>query len=69
MCFVIQQVDTLTLPGVPISKEAIVLASISYQCLFRLYQKLAGMTGTAWTEKDEFESIYDLKAGFQAGEP
>lgn len=47
--------------GVPISKEAIVLASISYQCLFRLYQKLAGMTGTAWTEKDEFESIYDLK--------
>eukprot|EP00438_Fugacium_kawagutii_P033544 Skav210143 [mRNA] locus=scaffold268:76254:83933:+ [translate_table: standard] len=46
---------------VEISKEAIILASISYQCLFRLYKKLAGMTGTASTEKEEFESIYDLK--------
>ncbi len=47
--------------GVEIQKEAIVLASISYQCLFRSYSKLAGMTGTAATEEEEFESIYGLK--------
>ncbi|CAK9029395.1 unnamed protein product [Durusdinium trenchii] len=47
---------------VEIQKEAIVLASISYQCLFRMYQKLAGMTGTASAEAEEFQSIYGLEA-------
>ncbi|CAK9029397.1 unnamed protein product [Durusdinium trenchii] len=46
---------------VEIQKEAIVLASISYQCLFRMYQKLAGMTGTASAEAEEFQSIYGLE--------
>ncbi|CAJ1394607.1 unnamed protein product [Effrenium voratum] len=47
--------------GVEIQQEAIVLASISYQCLFRLYKKLSGMTGTASTEAEEFNSIYGLE--------
>ncbi|MBL4619615.1 MAG: preprotein translocase subunit SecA [Marinicaulis sp.] len=37
------------------------LASITFQNYFRLYEKLAGMTGTALTEQDEFEDIYKLK--------
>ncbi|CAE7784620.1 secA, partial [Symbiodinium microadriaticum] len=46
--------------GVEIQPEAVVLASISYQCLFRLFKKLSGMTGTASTEAQELESIYSL---------
>jgi preprotein translocase subunit SecA len=45
---------------VPIQEETMTYASITYQNLFRLYPKLAGMTGTAMTEKDEFAKIYNL---------
>ena len=44
----------------PIQQESQTLASVSFQNLFRLYSKLAGMTGTAKTEEDEFISIYGL---------
>jgi preprotein translocase subunit SecA len=47
--------------NVPIQDESQTLASITYQNLFLLYQKLAGMTGTAKTEEVEFEKIYQLK--------
>ena len=44
----------------PIQNETVTLASISYQNFFRAFPKLAGMTGTAATEAQEFASIYDL---------
>jgi preprotein translocase subunit SecA len=47
--------------NVPIQDESQTLASISYQNLFLLYEKLSGMTGTAKTEEAEFENIYNLK--------
>ena len=47
--------------GVPIQKENQTLASITFQNYFRLYDKLAGMTGTADTEAYEFQSIYSLE--------
>lgn len=47
--------------GVEIKKENQTLASITFQNYFRLYQKLAGMTGTADTEAYEFQSIYNLE--------
>ena len=46
--------------GVPIQEETMTYASITYQNLFRLYPKLAGMTGTAMTEAAEFAKIYNL---------
>ena len=46
---------------VPIQDESQTLASITYQSLFLLYDKLSGMTGTAKTEEVEFEKIYNLK--------
>jgi preprotein translocase subunit SecA len=46
--------------GVPIQEETLTFASITYQNLFRLYPKLAGMTGTAMTEAAEFSKIYNL---------
>ncbi|MDR1009127.1 MAG: preprotein translocase subunit SecA [Rickettsiales bacterium] len=46
---------------VEIKRESQTLASITYQNYFRLYPKLAGMTGTALTEAQEFEEIYKLK--------
>lgn len=46
---------------VRIQHENQTLASITYQNYFRMYPKLAGMTGTAMTEKDEFEAIYNLR--------
>ncbi len=46
--------------GVPVATESITLASITFQNFFRLYQRLAGMTGTALTEANEFAEIYDL---------
>ena len=46
--------------NVPIQNESQTLASISYQNLFLLYEKLSGMTGTAKTEEVEFEKIYNL---------
>jgi preprotein translocase subunit SecA len=45
---------------VPIQDESITLATISFQNLFRLYDKLSGMTGTADTEATEFHKIYEL---------
>ncbi len=45
---------------VPIQSENVTLATISFQNLFRLYNKLAGMTGTADTEATEFHNIYEL---------
>jgi preprotein translocase subunit SecA len=46
--------------GVRIREENVTLATITLQNYFRLYQKLAGMTGTAKTEEKEFVEIYDL---------
>ena len=46
--------------GVPIQSENQTLASITFQNYFRLYPKLAGMTGTAMTEEAEFGDIYNL---------
>ncbi len=46
--------------GVEIKKESDTLATISFQNLFRLYNKLSGMTGTAATEAEEFNKIYKL---------
>ena len=46
---------------VPIQRESITLATITFQNLFRLYKKLSGMTGTAATEAEEFSKIYELE--------
>ncbi len=46
--------------GVQVRKENRTLATITYQNFFRLYEKLAGMTGTALTEEEEFDQIYHL---------
>lgn len=46
--------------GVPIARESQTLASITFQNYFRIYEKLAGMTGTADTEAEEFHKIYNL---------
>ncbi|HYY76117.1 MAG TPA: preprotein translocase subunit SecA [Gaiellaceae bacterium] len=46
--------------GVAIREEHVTLATITLQNYFRLYEKLAGMTGTAKTEEKEFQEIYDL---------
>ncbi len=46
--------------GVPIQEENQTLATVTYQNFFRLYDKLAGMTGTALTEATEFMKIYKL---------
>jgi len=47
--------------GVAIQKESKTMATISFQNYFRMYQKLAGMTGTAATESEEFSRIYKLE--------
>ena len=47
--------------GVTVQPENVTLASITFQNYFRLYKKLAGMTGTAATEADEFSEIYKLQ--------
>ena len=47
--------------GVQVQPENVTLASITFQNYFRLYKKLAGMTGTAATEADEFAEIYNLE--------
>ncbi|MFA5184290.1 MAG: preprotein translocase subunit SecA [Patescibacteria group bacterium] len=46
--------------GVKVQKESRTMATITFQNLFRLYKKLAGMTGTAATEAEEFHKIYKL---------
>ncbi len=47
--------------NVPIKQETVTMATITYQNFFRLYNKLAGMTGTAKTEEEEFLSIYNMR--------
>ncbi|MBR6532710.1 preprotein translocase subunit SecA [Candidatus Saccharibacteria bacterium] len=46
--------------GVAVKQESMTLATISFQNFFRLYRKLSGMTGTAFTEAEEFQQIYAL---------
>ena len=46
--------------GVTIKKETSTLATITFQNFFRMYDKLAGMTGTAKTEEEEFKNIYNM---------
>ncbi|MBQ3468980.1 MAG: preprotein translocase subunit SecA [Bacilli bacterium] len=46
--------------GVQINEETKTLATITFQNLFRMYKKLAGMTGTAKTEEEEFRSTYNM---------
>ncbi|MBR3357428.1 MAG: preprotein translocase subunit SecA [Solobacterium sp.] len=46
--------------GISIKQETTTLATITYQNFFRLYNKLAGMTGTAKTEEEEFLEIYNM---------
>ncbi|MFZ5364186.1 MAG: preprotein translocase subunit SecA [Patescibacteria group bacterium] len=47
--------------GVRVREESKTLATVTFQNLFRLYKKLAGMTGTALTEAEEFSKIYNLE--------
>ncbi len=47
--------------GLKVNPESKTLASITFQNLFRKYNKLAGMTGTATTSSEEFEKVYDLE--------
>ncbi len=47
--------------GVKIKEETITYATITLQNYFLMYKKLAGMTGTAYTEKEEFDQIYNMK--------
>ena len=47
--------------NVPIKEETMTWATITYQNFFRLYNKLAGMTGTAKTEEEEFLAIYNMR--------
>ncbi|HNW55784.1 MAG TPA: preprotein translocase subunit SecA [bacterium] len=47
--------------GVEIQKESRTLATVTFQNYFRMYEKLAGMTGTALTEAEEFSKIYELE--------
>ena len=46
---------------VPVLQESMTLATVSFQNYFRLYKKLSGMTGTAFTEAEEFQQIYSLE--------
>src|SRR5699024_10835927 len=46
--------------GLKIQNESMTLASITFQNYFRMYNKLAGMTGTAKTEEEEFRNIYNM---------
>ena len=47
--------------GLRVQRESVTLATITFQNYFRLYDKLAGMTGTAMTEQEEFYKIYGLE--------
>ncbi|NBW31035.1 MAG: preprotein translocase subunit SecA [bacterium] len=47
--------------GLRVQRESVTLATITFQNYFRLYGKLAGMTGTAMTEAEEFSKIYNLE--------
>lgn len=47
--------------GVQVRRENVTMATITFQNFFRMYEKLGGMTGTALTEQEEFEKIYNLE--------
>lgn len=47
--------------GLKVKSESQTLATITFQNYFRLYKKLSGMTGTAFTERDEFKEIYNME--------
>lgn len=47
--------------NVTVQKESKTIATITYQNYFRMFEKISGMTGTAYTEKTEFEEIYGMK--------
>ena len=47
--------------GLQVRRENLTLATITFQNFFRMYKKLSGMTGTALTESEEFEKIYNLE--------
>jgi len=47
--------------GVPVQKESRTLATITFQNYFRMYKKIAGMTGTAFTSAEEFSKVYKLE--------
>ncbi|HLF25369.1 MAG TPA: preprotein translocase subunit SecA [Anaerolineae bacterium] len=47
--------------GVTVQRETLTYATITFQNFFRMYRKLAGMTGTAKTEEEEFQKIYNLE--------
>ena len=47
--------------NVEIKQETVTMATITYQNFFRLYKKMAGMTGTAKTEEEEFRKIYNMR--------
>ncbi len=47
--------------GLQVRRENLTLATVTFQNFFRMYKKLAGMTGTAMTEREEFERIYNLE--------
>ncbi|MFL0505695.1 preprotein translocase subunit SecA [Ureibacillus sp. 179-F W5.1 NHS] len=47
--------------GVDIQNESMTMATITFQNYFRMYEKLAGMTGTAKTEEEEFRNIYNMQ--------
>lgn len=47
--------------NVPIKKETVTVATITYQNFFRMYKKLSGMTGTAKTEEEEFRDLYNME--------
>jgi len=47
--------------GILPKQEAKTIATITYQNFFKLYEKIGGMTGTALTEAEEFEKIYNLE--------
>lgn len=47
--------------GVKIKEETVTLATITYQNFFRLFSKIGGMTGTAKTEEEEFQKIYNMR--------
>ncbi|MCQ3035587.1 MAG: preprotein translocase subunit SecA [Bacilli bacterium] len=47
--------------GVEIKQETVTLATVTYQNFFRLFKKMSGMTGTAKTEEEEFQTIYNMR--------
>ena len=55
--------------GVEIQNESMTLATITFQNYFRMYEKFAGMTGTAKTEEEEFRNIYEYECHRHSDEP